>query len=61
MPVARAYRYGKDGIKLDHQFWINSVSSSLKRFKLYENQATELAGEAFNIASPKQVGEVLFG
>ena len=25
-----------------------------------ENQATELAGEAFNIASPKQVGEVPF-
>ena len=47
----------EDGIKLDHQFWINSVSSSLKRFKRLKLKAAELAGEAFNVASPKQVGE----
>ena len=25
-----------------------------------ENQITEIAGETFNVSSPKQVGEVLF-
>ncbi|AVZ84997.1 DNA polymerase I [Acinetobacter sp. WCHA45] len=61
MPVARVLTgMEEDGIKLDHQFLDQLSVEFSETIQTLENQATELAGEAFNIASPKQVGEVLF-
>lgn len=61
MPVARVLTgMEEDGIKLDHAFLDQLSIEFSETMQTLENQATELAGEAFNIASPKQVGEVLF-
>jgi len=61
MPVARVLTgMEEDGIKLDHQFLDQLSVEFSETIQTLENQATELAGEAFNISSPKQVGEVLF-
>jgi len=61
MPVARVLTsMEENGIKLDHQFLDQLSVEFATTIQSLENQATELAGEAFNVASPKQVGEVLF-
>ena len=61
MPVARVLTgMEEDGIKLDQAFLDQLSVEFSETMQTLENQATELAGEAFNIASPKQVGEVLF-
>ncbi|UUM27600.1 DNA polymerase I [Acinetobacter colistiniresistens] len=61
MPVARVLTgMEEDGIKLDHQFLDQLSVEFSKTIQSLEAQAAELAGEAFNVASPKQVGEVLF-
>ena len=61
MPVARVLTsMEENGIKLDHQFLDQLSVEFAETIQTLENQATELAGEAFNVASPKQVGEVLF-
>lgn len=61
MPVARVLTgMEEDGIKLDHQFLDQLSVEFSKTIQSLETQAAELAGEAFNVASPKQVGEVLF-
>lgn len=61
MPVARVLTgMEEDGIKLDHQFLDQLSVEFSETIQTLENQATKLAGEAFNISSPKQVGEVLF-
>ncbi|MDM1020767.1 DNA polymerase I [Acinetobacter sp. VNK23] len=61
MPVAQVLTgMEEDGIKLDHAFLDQLSIEFSETMQTLENQATELAGEAFNIASPKQVGEVLF-
>lgn len=61
MPVARVLTgMEEDGIKLDHQFLDQLSIEFSETIQTLEAQAAELAGEAFNIASPKQVGEVLF-
>ncbi|RZF50154.1 DNA polymerase I [Acinetobacter halotolerans] len=61
MPVARVLTaMEEDGIKLDHQFLDQLSVEFSKTIQTLEDQATELAGEAFNVSSPKQVGEVLF-
>ncbi|MBO3658953.1 DNA polymerase I [Acinetobacter haemolyticus] len=61
MPVARVLTgMEEDGIKLDHAFLDQLSVEFSETMQTLENRATELAGEAFNIASPKQVGEVLF-
>ena len=61
MPVARILtEMEENGIKLDHQFLDQLSVEFAETIQTLENQATELAGEAFNVASPKQVGEVLF-
>jgi DNA polymerase-1 len=49
-----------EGIRVDVDF-LKAYSIQLKEeIKLLENKIYELAGSAFNIASPKQVGEILF-
>lgn len=61
MPVARVLTgMEEDGIKLDHQFLDQLSVEFSETIQNLELQAAELAGEAFNVASPKQVGEVLF-
>jgi DNA polymerase-1 len=61
MPVARVLTsMEENGIKLDHHFLDQLSVEFAETIQTLENQATELAGEAFNVASPKQVGEVLF-
>lgn len=48
------------GVNLDSDF-LNRYSIELKELiEQLENQIYELAGKSFNIASPKQMGEVLF-
>lgn len=50
-----------EGINLDENF-LKSLSSELDSdIKNLEKAIYEEAGEAFNIASPKQLGEILFG
>ncbi len=49
-----------EGINLDKGF-LNSLSTDLdKDIKTLESKIYESAGEEFNIASPKQLGEILF-
>lgn len=61
MPVTRVLTgMEEDGIKLDHQFLDQLSVEFSETIQTLEAQAAELAGEAFNVASPKQVGEVLF-
>lgn len=61
MPVARVLTgMEEDGIKLDHQFLDQLSVEFSETIQTLEAQAAELAGETFNVASPKQVGEVLF-
>jgi DNA polymerase-1 len=48
----------KEGIKLDTDF---SLSHDLDNdYKRHEAAIYEVAGENFNLASPKQLGDVLF-
>ncbi|KAA8731916.1 DNA polymerase I [Acinetobacter qingfengensis] len=48
------------GIQLDPEF-LHKLSTEFERdMQQYEQQATEITGSSFNIASPKQVGEILF-
>lgn len=61
MPVARILSgMEEDGIRLDHAFLDKLSVEFAKTMEDLENQAMEIAGETFNIASPKQVGEILF-
>jgi len=49
-----------EGIRLDKDF-LNSLSEALENdIKNLETQIYEAAGEVFNIASPKQLGDILF-
>src|SRR5690606_33294454 len=49
-----------EGVKLDIDF-LHSLSAELSTdIKKLEDQIYESAGEKFNIASPKQLGEILF-
>ncbi|MEL6975979.1 MAG: DNA polymerase I [Bacteroidota bacterium] len=51
----------REGINLDKAF-LGSLSTQLDEdIKTLEANIYELAGEQFNIASPKQLGEILFG
>jgi len=51
----------REGIHLDKNF-LNELSVALDRdIKELEQKIYEQAGEEFNIASPKQLGEILFG
>ncbi|MAP81846.1 MAG: DNA polymerase I [Aequorivita sp.] len=50
-----------EGINLDHQFLKNLSDQLDKDILQLENNIFDEAGEKFNIASPKQLGEILFG
>jgi DNA polymerase-1 len=61
MPVASILTGMEEaGIKLDHAFLDQLSLEFTETIQGLENQAIELAGETFNVSSPKQVGEILF-
>ena len=61
MPVARVLtKMEENGIKLDLGFLDQLGNEFAKTIENLENEITEMAGERFNVSSPKQVGEVLF-
>ena len=59
MPVLAAMEW--EGVRLDVGFLENMSADLAKRTGDLERQVCDLAGTAFNVASPKQLGEVLFG
>lgn len=49
-----------EGVSIDTQE-LKNISTDLKeRIAIYEKEIYELAGQEFNISSPKQLGEILF-
>lgn len=50
-----------NGIRIDTESLAETSSILTLRMRQLETQIYEAAGEEFNIASPKQVGEILFG
>ncbi|BCU65781.1 DNA polymerase I [Acinetobacter bouvetii DSM 14964 = CIP 107468] len=61
MPVARVLTMMEEnGIELNLDFLDQLGSEFAKTMQDLENQITELAGQPFNVSSPKQVGEILF-
>ena len=50
-----------NGIRIDTESLADTSSILTSRMRQLETQIYEAAGEEFNIASPKQVGEILFG
>lgn len=50
-----------NGVLLDTESLNEIECTFTERMQQYERHAFELAGEEFNISSPKQVGEILFG
>ena len=61
MPVARVLTIMEEnGIELDLKFLDQLSVEFSNTIQNLENQITELAGQPFNVSSPKQVGEVLF-
>ena len=49
------------GVRLDTAALEETSHIFTQRMNQYEQEIYELAGESFNISSPKQVGEILFG
>ena len=61
MPVARVLTIMEEnGIELDLSFLDQLGVDFANTIQDLENQIIEIAGESFNVSSPKQVGEVLF-
>lgn len=61
MPVAHVLTLMEEhGIELDLKFLDQLSIEFLSTIENLENQIIELAGQAFNVSSPKQVGEILF-
>ncbi len=61
MPVARVLTsMEENGVELNLDFLDQLSIDFANTIQNLENEITELAGESFNVASPKQVGEVLF-
>lgn len=50
-----------NGIRIDTESLAETSSILTSRMRQLETQIYEAAGEEFNISSPKQVGEILFG
>ncbi|MGE8684264.1 MAG: DNA polymerase I, partial [Acinetobacter sp.] len=61
MPVARVLTVMEEnGIELDLKFLDQLSVDFSNTIQDLENQIIELAGQPFNVSSPKQVGEILF-
>jgi len=59
VPVLTSMEY--EGIRLDPDSMVKFSAQLLEQSMVLEKQIHSIAGETFNIASPKQLGEVLFG
>ncbi|MEO1013947.1 MAG: DNA polymerase I [Pseudomonadota bacterium] len=51
----------REGVKVDVKVLARLSADFAQRMAGHEAEAHELAGEAFNIGSPKQIAEILFG
>ncbi len=61
LPVAQVLTsMESNGIQLDTGFLAQLGDEFLEQIQSLEQTAIELAGEAFNVSSPKQLGEILF-
>lgn len=61
VPVAEILtQMEEDGIQLDPVFLTGLSEKFAEKMQLLEQNAIEHAGQSFNVASPKQVGEILF-
>ena len=62
MPLIPVLAYmERNGVRIDSEALKESSILLSKRLEDIENEIFAQAGEAFNIASPKQVGDILFG
>ncbi len=62
MPVAQVlWQMEHTGIQINRQLLIDQSDELGQKISALEIQAHELAGQPFNLGSPKQLGEVLFG
>lgn len=61
IPLARVlFQMEKDGFGIDRDELVAFGEEMAKRIDLLESEIYQLAGEEFNIASPKQLGSILF-
>ncbi|MEM1379826.1 MAG: DNA polymerase I [Pseudomonadota bacterium] len=51
----------QEGIKVDQAELARLSSEFAQKMAAFEDEAIEAAGESFNLGSPKQIGEILFG
>lgn len=58
--VSILYRMESLGVKLDVPLLQKQSAELLKELQTVEKEIISLAGESFNIASPKQLGQILF-
>ncbi|WP_458736063.1 DNA polymerase I [Zobellella taiwanensis] len=58
VPILARMEY--TGVRIDSQLLAIQSDEIAKRLKELEQEAFELAGEPFNLSSPKQLGEILF-
>lgn len=62
MPLVRVLaEMEMNGVRIDTQSLAETSQAFTQRMQELEHRIYELAGEEFNIASPKQVGDILFG
>lgn len=62
MPLVRVLAdMEMNGVRIDTRALAETSDMLTQRMNAIETKIYELAGERFNIASPKQVGEILFG
>lgn len=62
MPVAQVlWQMEHTGIQINRQLLIDQSDELGQKISALEARAHELAGQPFNLGSPKQLGEVLFG
>lgn len=59
--IALLQKMEKQGVMVDKQKLMSLSQEFDKKLKEYEQEIYQLAGEEFNIGSPKQIGEILFG
>ena len=61
MPTAQILtQMEHDGILIDTDFWGNYQMNLIKKIMALQIEAERIADEPFNLASPKQLGEILF-